>query len=432
MNISSEVREATKAEALRLVNERLSLRGIQPQQNQCYDSDEVFDDIETGYEDDEEDISYDGDDNLDFLEEDDEIEEIDEKLENTGAKIIQMPIRGYKQSKPISQEQINKVAEESMQGYNKAQRALHNNGFNQAFTTDDILRKLAQQRAEKEKVRDKEPDIFYTNGNYNICGKQVKSTRATTTLNLEKYKNEFREGDLEGNYKSLCNLITYEVLKNFPNAHTIAVSDNALIINGTCFQPNINDNSVKFPLDSIQYIRSGCIAPFFDWSSCIKCYKRTLKVLSFDDTTFYTTYVADSIGVGRKIGVSTAFRIFPELEELYIGGEYITREELNSPKSAEIKKKVATSKRFSNLYDGYQLNICGATRSFQNFGINSLKNYATNRGNKGFIRYAFGTTARLGLAAVGVATNFLTHTVRAIGRLIKDATTSIDDSDLGS
>ena len=272
MNISSEVREATKAEALRLVNERLSLSGIQPQHTQCYDTDEVFDDIETGCEDDEEDISYDGDDNLDFLEEDDEIEEIDEKLENTGVKIIQMPIRGYRQSNPISQEQINKVADESMQGYNKAQRALHNNGFNQAFTTDDILRKLAQQRAEKEKVVDKDPDVFYTIGNYNFCGKQVKSTRATTTLNLEKYKNEFREGDLEGNYKSLCNLITFEVLRNFPNAHTIAVSDNALIINGTCFQPNIDDNSVKFPLDSIQYIRSGCIAPFFDWSSCIICY----------------------------------------------------------------------------------------------------------------------------------------------------------------
>lgn len=437
MNISSEIREATKLEALRLVNEKLAKRGIQSSNEVNQRSDEVFDDIEIGMSDDEEeDLVRDEIDSDDFLEEDDDIVEIDSKLEGMGKEILNSETKGYTESKPISSNDVDEVAKQSTQSYNTAQRVLHNNGYNQGFSSEEILRKIAQQKAEKEQVAKKEPDIFYTSGNFMIAGKQVKATRAIPTLNLDKYKENFREGDLEGNYRSLCHLITIEVLRNFPNAHTIAVCDNALIINGTCFQPNIQDNDVRFPLDSIQYIKNGCIAPFFDWSSCIKTYKRTLKVLSFDDSTFYTTYVADSIGVGRRIGVSTAFRIFPELEELYIGDESINREELNTPKSAEIKKKVATTKRFSNLYDGYQLNVCGATRSFQNFGINSLKNYATNRGNKGFIRYAFGTTARLGLATVGVATNFATHTVRAIGRLIKDvvkdSTTPIEDSDIYS
>ena len=54
-------------------------------------------------------------------------------------------------------------------------------------------------------------------------------------------------------------------------------------------------------------------------------------------------------------------------------GIVLNSDELNTEKSVEIKKEVAKRKRFTNLMDGYKINICNGTQGLQNYTFNNLK-----------------------------------------------------------
>ena len=118
------------------------------------------------------------------------------------------------------------------------------------------------------------------------------------------------------------------------------------------------------------------------------------------------------------------------LEVLTLGSETVTREKLLTKESVPIKEKVNVSKRFWNFNDGYKLNICKGTNGLQDFTLNNLKNYATNRGNKGLFRYCLGTMARATLFAGAGVANLASHLAWGIKNLLSTAMTPVSDEDL--
>lgn len=250
-------------------------------------------------------------------------------------------------------------------------------------------------------------------------------------LNVE-WEGYFDGEDLLENMKQLRRLVTdgvEESFGGFGRVHTVIVSDNRLIINGVCYCPVVDTVAVKFPLDVGSYLASGCIAPFFDWSR-LKGMKQLCR-LSFDDVDFVTTYVADAVGLGRRIGVYSFFRVCKKLTDLYIGSEHITRDGVNKPESAGMKAAVAKSKRKQDILDGFRFNFCENASRAQSYFFNSLKNYASTCGDRGLLRQIGGTVTRGAATVAATAVNFGVHFISGVVKRVKEAFTPITDEEAG-
>lgn len=411
--ISNNISQETFAGAIRfstdLVNQLLASEGSPTTET----SEEVIFDMATGMANDEEDI---------IDEEEDIVFDTDDDIEREAHKVMEETPMGYQKGTPIQSSSFKDFNQTQESYKTTGDRVVNKAGMHTSFINPEMQRQAAQS---SKKDYD---DFVFGSGNYEINGKSKKCSEVA--FNLDFKGSEDAGLDLE----NLSDAITFEVVKNFPKVHSIAVSSGYLIINGCCFIPNIRDENAKFPLDTIEYVKSGCIAPLVNWRKLLKHSKRTCISLSMDSSEFYLTYVGDSLGLGRRIGVSSAFRILDNLDSFYLEGECITREKLESPESASVKKKLAIKKRNFKIMDGYKLDICKGTQGLQDFTFNNLKEYATNRGNKGFIRYTFGTMARFGFAAVGGVLNAGTHLIRGVWRggkeLVKSALTPVEDEDI--
>ena len=96
-----------------------------------------------------------------------------------------------------------------------------------------------------------------------------------------------------------------------------------------------------------------------------------------------------------------------------------------------MKHKLAKTKRFTNIFDGFHLDVYAGTGGLRNFTVTNLKTYAMNRGNKGLIRYLGGVGVLTGLAAGSVLTDFGTHFIGGVIKTVKQAIVPrCDDSDL--
>ena len=379
-----------------------SLNNEELRQKRQKDLEEAFSSIECGIVDDEEDKEP-----LEF--------DVDSTLERKP--------KGYSDSTPLTVGNLMAVLKETLANRTPFEKELNDTSFNTGFTSTPHREEAANKKSKYE-------DTVYGEGQYEILGKSKKCTEVAFNLDLSKYSNHFEKGDVEGNMKLLSDTITYQIIKNFPKVHSIAVCDNYLLINDTCFTPNIVNTDAKFPLDSHVYLKNSMIAPFVDWNKLLKHASSTCGIISFDSSEFYVIYVGDSLGLGRSIGVSTMFKKVSALDTFYLEGETVTREKLNHPESSKVKKKLASRKRNINILDGYQLNVCSGTQSFQNWSFDNLKSYATSRGNKGFIRYSLGTIARAGMATGAGILNLGTHLVRGTFNTIKSAITGLNDEDL--
>ena len=237
--------------------------------------------------------------------------------------------------------------------------------------------------------------------------------------------------DKLANLESLISLVTQDAIQMFGDAsriRTLAVSDSRLIINNVLFAPKLNydpETIKKFPMDTWRYIRSGCIAPFLDWGILLDM--GNLKSIAFDDSNFVITYVADGVGLGRKFGASSLFRICPSLEELWIEEDLLTKDGKATPSSNRVKEKIGRGVKISNIMDGFNFNLYNGTNGFQNYATSSLTNYARSRGDKNLFRFTGGVIARAGLAGGATTVNAGVHliggTLKAIGHVFKDAIT---------
>lgn len=423
VTISKEISDGATALAVNRIHELLASRGV----SSTPVTSEIKDNIAIGINDDEED-TYDLEDETAFFDTLDEgtEEEVEEVMSSQSHKKMTSTPKGYKRGNVLFPEQFRRFNQKQEEYKSAGEKAVNKAGMHTSFINPEMQQKAASTRNKNY------DDFVFGSGSYEIFGKSKKCTEVAFNLNFTNSDAD----NLEDNMERLSDAITFEVVKNFPKIHNIAVSNNYLIVNDTCFIPNIVNNGAKFPLDSLSYIQNGCIAPFINWRKLFKHSRNTCVSLSIDSTEFYITYVGDSLDLGRKIGVSTAFKVLDNLNSFYLEGEEVTREKLESPDSAGIKKKLATKKRNFKIMDGYKLDICKGTQGLQDFTFNNLKEYATNRGNKGFIRYAFGTVARFGFAAIGGVLNAGTHLVRGVLRggkeLVKNAITPVEDDDIYS
>lgn len=212
----------------------------------------------------------------------------------------------------------------------------------------------------------------------------------------------------------------------------IIVRDQHLIINRTCFFPVVDPKSVNpdvFPIDTIDYIRDGAIASFFDWGMLKNM--RNLRVLDVDDMGFYEVNIGGSLKCGRRIGVSTLFDLCKSLEVLILGGDTVTRETLYTPEATPVKKKLAEHKRFSLFADGYKIDVMKNTNSFADWTFGNMKTYACNRGNKNIFLYCGGVAMRGALAGAAGILNLGTHLAGGIINTFKEAMRPVNPDDVG-
>ena len=239
------------------------------------------------------------------------------------------------------------------------------------------------------------------------------------------------------NYECLKHLVTREILNHMiqSHIHSIYVIDGELIINNIRRIPNVGNLNIdfrrSFPDGVYSAIDEGNMAFLFDWS-CIKG-MGNLSELIFSDMNYVSTYVVSDLGIRHNWGLDIFFDRIRSLQSLTVGSETVKREEIKTEKSVKLKEDIARHKRFNGILDGYSMNIYKTTDFMQDFFCNSVKNYMTNRGNKGFPRYFLGVTAR-GVGALGAsAVNLGTHMAGGIFNAIRTAFTDVgtlDENDI--
>lgn len=208
----------------------------------------------------------------------------------------------------------------------------------------------------------------------------------------------------------------------------IVVVGEQLIINKIMYVPMIEKQYIQYmPLDTQDYLYSGHLAPLFDWSVLKKM--TNLRVLSIDDVGLFVTTVSDDLGLSRRAGVSSLFNICDSLDLVILGQDSVTRDTLNTEESEPIKRSIRRNRKFLNLFDGYKLDVYAGTSAFQDWTCGNLRNYATNRGDKGIFRYLGGVCTRGIVATAGLALNAGVHVMGGIAKTVKavlhDASTPI-------
>ena len=240
--------------------------------------------------------------------------------------------------------------------------------------------------------------------------------------------------DIDTAMSTLTYYVTKDVISQFGanQIREIQVSESRLFINGMWYKANLSPSVMQEDIpkgEYLYYLGKGLTAYFFDWSY-IKSFNNLIEI-DIDDAKYVKTVVSQTACKRGNAGVNTFFRLQPKLDTLIIGKEKITRDKLNTPEASNIKKSVGKSARSFHLLNGWTLNnksFYEVTDSVQSFGVNSFTNYINNRGNRGFIRFALGSTLRFGLAGVTTVANLGLHVIGGLGKALKDGITPVEDN----
>lgn len=310
-----------------------------------------------------------------------------------------------------------------------------------------------------DEQEDKQLDYIQLNGKEFKCKTAIVREEDWKDL-TNALDNELIDEETSGKNKGYCNmynsimlrrLITHYVIKQFGSTkkiNSIYVKDLHLYVNDTLllYQGNLfSPNSIKrVPKDVLPYFKNGMLAPFFDWGifyKGINCGGRPLNLreLYFDDAKYLSNYLAPDISDLREckkkdvvqspysfMNPDMYFTLFKNLLKVTIQEESFDRQEWDEIKNdkenqrvKDLKGRMKREKRRLNLLDGYKLDVYAGTNGFQSFGISSFTNYVKNRGNKGFLRFAFGSSMRFVFAGAGIITNLATHLIGGIYHSLK-------------
>ena len=310
-----------------------------------------------------------------------------------------------------------------------------------------------------DEQEDKQLDYIKLNGKEFKCKTAIVREEDWKDL-TNALDKELIDEETSGKNKGYCNmynsimlrrLITHYVIKQFGSTkkiNSIYVKDLHLYVNDTLvlYQGNLfSPNSIKrVPKDVLPYFKNGMLAPFFDWGifyKGINCGGRPLNLreLYFDDAKYLSNYFAADISDLREckkkdvvqspysfMNPDMYFTLFKNLLKVTIQEESFDRQEWDEIKNdkenqrvKDLKGRMKREKRRLNLLDGYKLDVYAGTNGFQNFGISSFTNYVKNRGNKGFLRFALGSSMRFVFAGAGIITNLATHLIGGIYHSLK-------------
>lgn len=327
------------------------------------------------------------------------------------------------------------------------------------YSQDDLMKEMEKQNRslkqkieemKAERVRKKEEDAkaqaawekryktYYTSSSLSLENLNMNyEHQQKEAVWDEEYKSRMTESPFD-NYELLKNYITRDVIQNFGGSNRIQsffVDDGFIIINGVKYTPMINRAKIDWsllPADLKRFLEQGAIGYAFNFSRLEKM--RNITRLGFTDLAFVRDYVAPDLGLQGRIGVSSFERICPNLVELWLGNDYINYAEPDKEKLTqmkyEAKQTMQRERRKFNLLNGYHLNVCGGTQRVQDFAFESVSNYARNRGEKGFLRYACGTVARAGFAGVAGIANFGTHLIKGIFGALKEGMTPVNPDEI--
>lgn len=280
--------------------------------------------------------------------------------------------------------------------------------------------------------------VAYRKNTYESNGKTVEYTEAAQKVDWGRLIAN-KSSSVHDNLERLRDFVSRQIFDyfgGFKRITSIVVRSQQLIINNVCYTPIIDPKFVKdasvFPLDSLDYIRNGYIAPLFNWKHLRRMTRLTL--LDIDDTNFYLNDIASDIGAGRRAGLTTIFNLIPSLQTFILGGDVVNEDEVNTEQGRKVKEKIAKHKHFMNFSDGYQFNVYNGTNGLQNWTMNNLKNFANNRGNRGIFRFSAGLVGRGVIAGVAGAINLGVHLIggafKAGKKIIHDATTDVTEEDM--
>ena len=364
---------------------------------------------------------------------------------NTGGEALLKQISDYEKdysgiqytgssTKPPTEAYVNKQVAENKA---EADKVYYKNSFESQPAVPDSFTSEMQNAFKRAYTKPPaewmdRTDTVFNKSSYESGGSEVSFTQSAQRVDWGRQIDEFGNKNVEDNILSLKALIAKYIDDNigFNRITHIAVRSDQMIVNGVCCIPVLEPKyltSSVFPLDSLDYIKNGLIAPLFDWSYLkdMPC----LTVLDIDSTQFYLTTVASDIGVGRRAGLTTIFKYIKSLETFILNGKDVSVSEQTTEKAREVKEEIAKHKHFMNLGDGYELKsgFLNGTNSFQSWTVNNLKNYANSRGNKSLFHFAGGLVGRTLMATVGVGLNLGTHLIGGIINTFRDATNAVKE-----
>lgn len=303
--------------------------------------------------------------------------------------------------------------------------------FDDKFIVTPHNRDMQKHKEEAAKKPEKPNKMQYKKDTVEVNGNPMTFTRYRKDMSN---KCDFSDLNTFGSIEKLRDIITDEIKEQFGDwsrIQTIHIVSEQLIINGACFMPVVNASVVgKLPLDTKDYIQNGCIASLFRWDNLRRMTR--LHTFTIDDGSFYTNNIASDLGWHKD--ATYLFKVCKSLENLVIAGDNIGINGKYVESTANYKRKEANRVKWNGIFDGYKIDVYSGTNSFQSFAFNNLKNYASNRNNKGLLRYLLGIGGRAGVATFAGATNLGVHLIggvfKGIAKGFKQAVTPITPEDI--
>lgn len=337
------------------------------------------------------------------------------------------------------------------------------NNVNKAYRDEGVVSAKDEALNNPNKCnKQADSKVLYHQDSFTSKGEAVNFTSAAIQTDWMGYFS----GDVEKDLDSLRGLVSRFISKNyggFKNIRRIVVRDHRLIINNkSCYIPKLSKECLlSLPLDAQSYLRAGALAQFFDWGYISKM--PNLGVIDIDSADFILDWVLPDLGWGGATGVDIYKAFFynvTNLRELIIKDEVISRSDLanlvkeqketGTTKSSPILETMSRKAKWKKTYrdtidkgntnfwnkafDGKAPNIIGTADAWREWQWGTVKNFATNRGDKGFLRYSFGTIGRAGFALAITPLTFAPRLIKGLSTMLvgvfREATTAISDEDI--
>lgn len=307
-----------------------------------------------------------------------------------------------------------------------------------AYESDIVRAKKQLVYNSKKTDKQSECKYAYKKDTTVVAGEVLNYTRLKE---IPKWAGDLEEclgsDDKELNLRQLKTKVTAELIEYFGgsmNIKSIVVQDYQLIVNKVLYMPVLSDSLMsRLPFDSADYIKNGCLEPFFDWKMLTRMQK--LYSLSFDSIDVVMQDVAYDLGYGRDFNPLKLFKICSSLSVLDVGGEVIRYPFEDTVESRKSAKRVLSDSnaytKFDKMYDMYTTNVSNNLGTFRRWNCSNLVNYAKHRGKKGLFRYSMGVIGRTaGVVASGtleVGARGIGGIFKGIGSVLKNAVSEVNE-----
>lgn len=342
----------------------------------------------------------------------DEFDEVDE-AELSNEECLHNFNENVRGNKPFTQEDLENIKkvmyDNSTKEEKESREYFSKMGNNELYVDPNSVRKKVEKKEDPYK---------------NIKSTSLRNKKLVTLeqkwngVSLEEVaKNTDNAEEL---YENALTIITSNIVQNYPRVSNIAISDGYIIIDNTVIKFNINVSNLPAQFQS--YIQDDRYGFFLDWGYLAEVYKNSLVTVNIDSMEYYISNVGDTLGIGRRIGLSSLFKRFPNLISVTIGNQTIKPDDLTkTPENAKIlQRNLGKQKRSFNIMSGYKLNVCAGTNWLQDWSTNNLKTYMTTRGDKGILRFTGGVIGRGAIALVSTTANAASHLTKGVFSGVKE------------